>query len=158
MIFSRESRAKVSRAERHWIAKFVLRLLTIVVVIVAFGLAGYSYSLDYAVIWISVPLGVSICWNVANVIVRLCRARPMHPGANVGMDLILWLAFAAALGFSYFGAILLLEYNPTYYSGYYGDDPSYYSSDYGYYDSDTSDYVEAVHELVGCYDNFFQCP
>ena len=31
-------------------------------------------------------------WNITNIAVLLSRKKPMHPGANVGMDLVLWLA------------------------------------------------------------------
>ena len=91
MISNRKSRAKVNQAEKSWIAKFVLRPLTIADAIIAFGLAGHSYSLSYDLeaIWISIPLGISFSWNIANVIVQLCRARPMRSDAYVGMDLVI---------------------------------------------------------------------
>ncbi|KAL9117056.1 MAG: hypothetical protein Q9187_006411 [Circinaria calcarea] len=51
-----------------------------------------SPSAKSIIVNVSHQLGVSILWNGANIIVRLSRPRPMHPGANVGMDLVLWLA------------------------------------------------------------------
>lgn len=32
-------------------------------------------------------------WNTVNFIVLFARRKPIHPGANVGVDLILWMAF-----------------------------------------------------------------
>ena len=53
-------------------------------------------------------LAISWGWNLANIIVRLSRARPMHPGANVGMDLFLWISFAITAVFAMFAAIVRL--------------------------------------------------
>lgn len=42
--------------------------------------------------WTFITLGLSVIWNTANLAVLFSRNRPIYPGANVGCDLILWLA------------------------------------------------------------------
>ena len=49
---------------------------------------------DLLLPWNFIPLGLSIIWNIANIGVWFTPSRSgrgMHPGANVGCDLILWL-------------------------------------------------------------------
>ena len=146
MIFNRTSRAKVHEAERLWIAKFILRLLTIIIVIIAFGLAGYNWNNEGQLyinfreswaIWIAIPLACSLIWNVANIIVRLSRPRPMHPGANVGVDLVIWAAFLATLVFFWADSIYGLTYH--YYCYYYSYDSC---------SNNESDYENSVRNMV----------
>ena len=118
MVFNAAKRARAREAERRWLPKLVLRVLCILFVIVSIGLAGRTYGYDYGVIWLSVPLCLSFAWNVANIIVRMVRARPMHPGANVGCDLVLCLLFAVALALSFLSAIPTSKYDPYFYNGY----------------------------------------
>ena len=52
--------------------------------------AGEPY--DFASLpWSFITLGLSILWNAANLLVLSFRNKPIHPGANVGCDLVLWL-------------------------------------------------------------------
>ena len=120
MIFNSTSRQTVRDAERLWLAKSILRIITLVTSLIAIGCMAWSFAQVYngntryllpwqfitvsawlchlallqksIIVNVSHQLGVSILWNGANIIVRLSRPRPMHPGANVGMDLVLWLA------------------------------------------------------------------
>lgn len=101
MIFSATSRARVRDAERLWIAKFILRITTLVVGLIAIGctawafdgpISSYLEENRWLLPWQFISLGISVIWNIANIIVRLSRPRPMHPGANVGVDLVLWLS------------------------------------------------------------------
>ena len=80
------------------------------------------------------PVALSIIWNATNIIVRLSRARPVHPGANVGCDLVLWLAFIIALVFSYAASILFIAAadDSYYYRGRRYCGGSYYSTVGGY--------------------------
>ena len=94
-----------------------------------------------------IPLTLSIIWCLANIIVRLSRARPMHPGANVGCDLILWLAFIPVLVFSYVAGVVWLALD-DYYS-YYSSSSSRYryrcaSADFSNDDSTCDDLRAAV--------------
>ena len=118
MVFTAAKRARAREAEKRWLPILVLRILCILFVIVSIGLAGRTYGYDYGVIWLSVPLCLSFAWNLANITVRMVRARPMHPGANVGCDLVLCLLFAVALALSFLSAIPTSKYNPYLYDGY----------------------------------------
>ena len=56
------------------------------------GYDGNGY--DFTLPWEFITLGVSIIWSVANLIVWFTPSRSgrgIHPGANVGCDLVLWL-------------------------------------------------------------------
>jgi len=50
-------------------------------------------------------LGFSLIWNIANIAVLLARKRAIHPGANVGCDLIVWCTFFPMVLFVIFAAI-----------------------------------------------------
>ncbi|MCJ1401000.1 hypothetical protein MMC11_004212 [Xylographa trunciseda] len=97
-------RAALHDGERYWAWKLALRATAIVFALVSVGCFAWASSpaneslsnFFYFVPWEFIPLGVSIIWNVANVIVLFARKRPIHPGANVGMDLVLWLGLLAA--------------------------------------------------------------
>ena len=61
---------------------------------------------------------MSLCWNIAETICIVKRGghRGIHPGANVGVDLIIWLGLTASTTiFGLFGPV----YNPGYEFGYY---------------------------------------
>ncbi|KAI9706113.1 MAG: hypothetical protein M1836_005519 [Candelina mexicana] len=81
MVFTTASRAKTREADRRWIWKLCFRV------------AATVFSI----------LGSSIIWNILNFIVLLARNKPIHPGANVGCDLILWIAFVVTGVIAAFG-------------------------------------------------------
>ncbi|MCJ1402228.1 hypothetical protein MMC11_005448 [Xylographa trunciseda] len=116
MIFNPSSRAQVSAAERHWAAKFTLRLITLSLASVGIAITAYTLSSAYRNVnnglleWALIPLGLSILWNAVNLIVRMCRISPVHPGANVGVDLIILLAFLVLGAPSIAGAIENVQY------------------------------------------------
>ena len=95
--------------------------------------SSYSndYSYDYYGVydndifllpWSFISLGLSVIWNIANIIVLFSRNRPIHPGANVGCDLVLWLSFAVTGSFATIGILDYLGPYPgdDFYEGYYG--------------------------------------
>ena len=90
MIANPAGRSEVIAAEPRWKAKFILRILILVFDFLAIVLAAavpvnHGVALPFSLI----PLGISFAWCVANIVVRLRRPRPMHPGANVGLDLLM---------------------------------------------------------------------
>ena len=124
MIFNKESRQRVKEAESLWLAKFILRCICIIFAIVAIILDGvavgkqrnylqnlshengryinnYYYGLSWGLGLVLIPLCASLLWNLANIVTRLTRTRPVHPGANVGCDLVIWLAFCGFLWIGY---------------------------------------------------------
>lgn len=71
--------------------------------------SSYYYSFVYLP-WDLITLGLSMIWNIANIVVLLARkGRGMHPGANVGCDLVLWLGFIVTGTFAVLGAMNWLE-------------------------------------------------
>ena len=44
MIFNPTSRARVRDAERRWLARFILRIITLVISIVAIGCIGWAFG------------------------------------------------------------------------------------------------------------------
>ena len=116
--------------------KVILRILSILFALTAIGLMAwalthdtktfnyyqYEYSSDrYLLPWILLPLGPSVVWNTANVATLLFKNRPIHPGANVALDLILWLAFLVTATFATIGGALYVD-NFYYISGYTCDE------------------------------------
>jgi hypothetical protein len=59
---------------------------------------SYYYYYDY--LWASpetfVFLGLSLVWNCVEFITLCVNKRGIHPGAHVGLDLIIWLGLLAA--------------------------------------------------------------
>ncbi|KAI4142785.1 MAG: hypothetical protein LQ340_007225 [Diploschistes diacapsis] len=121
MLSTSERRAQVIAAEPRWKAKFILRIIVIIfdflsIVMAAITITTFDLldSLNSFLLYSFIPLGISIFWCLANIIVRARRPRPMHPGANVAMDLLIWMAFFVALFFvwwilSFFISLMVLH-------------------------------------------------
>jgi len=106
-------RAALHDGERYWAWKLALRVTSIVFALISVGCIAWALSpvnefsdYFYVIPWELIPLGISIIWNVANIIVLFVRKRPIHPGANVGMDLVLWLGLIVT---SLFAIIAVIE-------------------------------------------------
>ncbi|KAI4155597.1 MAG: hypothetical protein LQ340_000890 [Diploschistes diacapsis] len=84
--------------ETHYRAKLVLRILCLLFSLVGIATSGYAW---YICIFLFVPFGLSLLWNLTNIIRRLTARTPVHPGANVGLDLIIWLFFFGIIIFTY---------------------------------------------------------
>ena len=112
--------------------KIILRVLAIPLALVGIGSVAWavrtgnnesignpyfyaSYVMQLP--WILIALGFSIIWNIVNIIVLLVRRKWIHPGANVGCDLVLWLALAVTGATANLGSVDYLNY---YQGGYYG--------------------------------------
>lgn len=130
---------------RAWhLAKLGLNGAAIVssIILIALSAAAWAASDGYAfeLVWIVPVAGVALCWLVAELITLGARGglsrsknnlgRGIHPGAHVGMHLVLWMSFAIDLGIEAFNAYYVdLYYSDTDDSDYlngYGFD-SYYS-------------------------------
>lgn len=121
-----------------------LRIIALLFGIVALGLSvavAVRYVHFFALVAILI---LSIMWNLANITTRMCRARPIHPGANVACDLLLWLFLVIVVIFMYLLAIFdLLDDEYDY--AYSGD--CYYSS-YGYTSNCSYDYTGDSHRFA----------
>ena len=58
----------------------------------------------YELPWTFISLGFSTIWNITNLAVLFSRNKAIHPGANVGCDLVIWLALIVTGTFAAFGA------------------------------------------------------
>lgn len=119
---------KIVSSRGFYIAKIVMGCLILAFDVVVFGLSGgiaanYFYGGYYGLVF-TLPVAIlSFLWQVAEFI-TLCvqKQRGIHPGAHVGMHLIIWLGAAASVGLM--SAVIYFE-DYSYYNSYYDD---YYSS------------------------------
>jgi len=119
------------------IAKLVLGGVAIVSSIILIALAastwGVSEGYAFELVYIVPVAGVALCWQIAEFITLGARGglsryknslgRGIHPGAHVGMHLVLWMGFAVDLGIEAFTAYYLDEY-------VFDSDPTSYGSSY----------------------------
>ncbi|KAF2836361.1 hypothetical protein M501DRAFT_987524 [Patellaria atrata CBS 101060] len=89
--------------DKRWAWKFWLRVITFIFASVSLGCcayvlanprrgyrwSGYWDTLSmFVVMW---PLGASVLWNLTAILTYVFSTGPIHPGAVVGLDLIIWL-------------------------------------------------------------------
>jgi hypothetical protein len=141
MPFAADLRAALKANDRHYMWKLGFRTLLLAVNIALVGMiawvvaAGtaneyydYYYDIDL-VVWDFIPVGVSIIFCSIVLIYQLLRKRPVHPGWDVGVDLLLWMAFGVLAGFTITAGLEDLSDNTP--SALDGESGS--SSDGGYY-------------------------
>ncbi|KAK4184199.1 hypothetical protein QBC35DRAFT_65653 [Podospora australis] len=118
-----------------WITKLLFRGVQIIFSIAMLGVMGAIVSVGvwsgFAYVLVAPATVVSICWALAEGICIIARRgrRGIHPGANVALDLLLWLGFVATT----VSVWLLLDVTGWYYYDYYGS--SYGGSLYSPYSS-----------------------
>ncbi|KAH7162764.1 hypothetical protein B0J13DRAFT_536913 [Dactylonectria estremocensis] len=130
--------------------KLVLRILSMISAVVLIGIsASVAVSWDYGPLVILVPpAGVAFIWDVAESICLCTRRghRGIHPGAVVGVDLILWLGYIVAVVL--FG--IIWGVNDDYYYSYYYSSVTNYRALIGF------GAVEIILHLtlfiIGCYE------
>lgn len=123
--YEHQGHQRVIPYSKPWhIAKIVMRCSDIVFSLIVIGISAYVLTIAfsggafYVMSWLPVsrrsasyPLKVSrlmstlqaavaIIWDTAELITICARGgrRGIHPGAHVGLHLIFWLCFAAAVG------------------------------------------------------------
>ena len=139
---ARPSRTAIRDHDPTFLWKILVRILAILFAVVAIGTIAWaitaipynsqpisdiqeeeyyaspgSFYYGYTMLlpWILIALSLSVIWNIVNIIVLLVRNRWIHPGANVGCDLVLWLGLGVTAGIASVGAVSYL-----YYDDYYG--------------------------------------
>jgi len=128
---------KVVSSRGWYITKIVFGAFIITSDIIIFGVGGGLASAYYdwnglLYILIVFPVAfVSLCWQISEFI-TLCvhRNRGIHPGAHVGMHLVLWLGFAGTAGVM---TTLAVYDQSDFDSGYYDDFYDNVPSDFGSY-------------------------
>ena len=163
---ARPSRTAIQEHDRTFIWKLLLRVLAIIFAAVAIGTIAWAITAvpytgnaatdiveeqDYIgpdyfyngytmlLPWILIALGLSVIWNIVNIVTLLARNRWIHPGANVGCDLVLWLGLGITAGIATVGAVSYLFYE-DYYDGAYDEGGIGYS---GVFPNGTSYYTTA---------------
>lgn len=120
--------------KRLWVTKISLRCFAAVFCLIVIGCCFGSHYVDflplgpvshYRPIWACslsnhfTQAGAAVLWNIAEAITLIVRRRlykGIHPGACVGVDLVLWLAVG---GISAYEILLLVDtgdysyYTPT---------------------------------------------
>ena len=145
---ARPSRTAIHANDPTYIWKLLLRVLAILFAAVAIGTIAWAITVNYngnsdndieddantyfyggftiLLPWVIIALGLSVIWNIVNIVVLFARNRWIHPGANVGCDLVLWLGLSVTGAMATIGAVSCF-YGWDYDSGY--DDTSI---DYGF--------------------------
>ncbi|KAF2686797.1 hypothetical protein K458DRAFT_416140 [Lentithecium fluviatile CBS 122367] len=106
---SQTLREKLNAGDAHWQWKIGMRAILVIVGIIGIGCAAWTlvnfgpgknpwqYELEdaWAMPWTLITFCISVVWSFVCIIVFFLRRpnAPVHPGAQVGMDLVLWLAF-----------------------------------------------------------------
>ncbi|KAE9574295.1 hypothetical protein CGMCC3_g9449 [Colletotrichum fructicola] len=103
--YEHQGHQRVIPYSKPWhIAKIVMRCSDIVFSLIVIGISAYVLTIAfsggafYVMSWL--PAAVAIIWDTAELITICARGgrRGIHPGAHVGLHLIFWLCFAAAVG------------------------------------------------------------
>lgn len=132
-----------------WVSKLILRIFSVIFCITLIALAGSMASQHVvdALLFIVMgpPVIVALAWDIAEGICILVRGghRGIHPGACVGVDLILWLGLIASttiLGLLGLGSARFFFYYNSYYYDYY---------DYDYDSSFYSDLISKSRATLG---------
>ncbi|KAL2265063.1 hypothetical protein VTJ83DRAFT_7573 [Remersonia thermophila] len=90
-----------------WVTKFIFRVLQLILSATVIGQTGAMYSqgawYGLQVVCIIPVTGLSTGWALAEGIALLARDghRGIHPGANVAIDLVIWLAVIPAITLVY---------------------------------------------------------
>ncbi|KAK4133956.1 hypothetical protein BT67DRAFT_422656 [Trichocladium antarcticum] len=134
-----------------WISKLALRIVQFALAIAIIGCVAsllHSHVWGIAVLVTILPqAAISATWSFSEAICLLVRRghRGIHPGANVALDLLLWLAFVAGtvlLGLFGLAASVLLSKPPP------RSGPTY-QYDYLWYGSGKDSWVRKPNPVVG---------
>ncbi|GAM83167.1 hypothetical protein ANO11243_011530 [Dothideomycetidae sp. 11243] len=112
--------------DRHWIAKIILRAILVLVGIIGIGCAAavvakfggeedspfYGWDVESFITWTLITFAVSVVWCAICILIFVLRKphTPVHPGAQVGCDLVLWLAFIATALFAVVAVINVSQF------------------------------------------------
>lgn len=131
---------KLNNSDRYWKFKTGLHILAIVFGLIGIGTIGwcvstmsgtdYSDSMNYGydqywTLWPTlITFSVSIIWSIICIAVFVLRARAVHPGLRVAMELLLWLGFLVTALFAMVALVEIFSWGTggnLGYSSSYGD-------------------------------------
>ncbi|KAK3209781.1 hypothetical protein GRF29_44g652830 [Pseudopithomyces chartarum] len=137
-------REELREGDRHWQWKIAFRAAVIIVGLIGTGCAAwivahftagtdefsYAYYFDdaWTIPWTLITFVLSIVWSASCVITFFTRkpTAPVHPGAQVGVDLVLWLGFLTTGLFAIFGTISVASWGSDGTLGYFGSGSGHY--------------------------------
>ncbi|KAF1965920.1 hypothetical protein BU23DRAFT_560622 [Bimuria novae-zelandiae CBS 107.79] len=163
-------RQELSGGDAHWEWKVGFRAASIIVGLIGIGCAAWIvanftdssdvYSSYYAYFddewtlpWTLITFCVSVLWSAICIIVffRRLHNAPVHPGAQVGVDLVLWLGLLTTGIFALFGTVSVGQWGEDGRLGYSGSGSGYYTmSDNGTWVWDSSQYSSYYGEDRSC--------
>ncbi|KFY91480.1 hypothetical protein V498_05449 [Pseudogymnoascus sp. VKM F-4517 (FW-2822)] len=116
----------VNLAKRLWVAKLSLRAVSIILSLIVTGICcAKAREFLTEIITLLPPLLAAFLWNISEGINLLVNRRAgykgIHPGACVGVDLVIWLGLTTGVSFT------TGLYSPTYNSAPYYK-PMFYAS------------------------------
>ncbi|KAF1962117.1 hypothetical protein CC80DRAFT_487651 [Byssothecium circinans] len=134
---------KLNAGDRNWQWKIGMRAVLVVISLIGLGCAawvvanftnktmyyGYSFDADdgASIPWTLITFTLTILWSTACILVFALRKshKPLHPGAQVGVDLILWLGYIFTGLFAVIAVLSVRDYGSTGVIGghYSGDGP-----------------------------------
>ncbi|TLD29124.1 hypothetical protein PspLS_04234 [Pyricularia sp. CBS 133598] len=125
--------SKVVSSKKSFMLKSAIGVAILIMDIILVGVAAgnwtsprnyywyHSFSAFYTFVFCVPTAILSFIWQVSEFItVAVRKDRGIHPGAHVGMHLVIWLAFIVSATYSGFEVQWLNHYNRHPYDGYYG--------------------------------------
>jgi hypothetical protein len=131
---------KLNAGDHLWQWKIGMRVILIIISFIGLGCAAwivnnftsktmyYGYLVDsddsWSIPWVLITFALTIIWSTACILVFMLRKshRALHPGAQVGVDLILWLGYIVTGLLAVYAVLEILQYGSggvigRYYSG-----------------------------------------
>ncbi|KAF2127004.1 hypothetical protein P153DRAFT_74736 [Dothidotthia symphoricarpi CBS 119687] len=126
--------AKLNASDRYWKFKATLRTVLLLTNIIGTGCIAWAVATSteitmYDESWVLwsglIPFSISIVWCGICLLVFLVRKRPVHPGARVALDLLLWLGFLGTALLTMVSVVTLMQWGES-------GELSTYDYSYGY--------------------------
>ncbi|KAI0844426.1 hypothetical protein F5Y00DRAFT_200019 [Daldinia vernicosa] len=152
-----QQRSSIGFIGREWSAnKIVLVSLSIascaIVLGISIALAVDPDVQSYIVVWTAPQAGAALLWSgidLATTYAGRINHRLIHPGAQVAVQLLLWMGFCVGIGLTAYILSWALAFSssddrdayPEYYEYYHGDNNDYYE----YY---SKSYIRSMEALV----------
>lgn len=136
---------QLNAVDRLWKFKMALTIILILTGIIGIGCIAWAFSTSLedwktgydsgydtkaALPWGLIPLCISVVWCFLCIILFVSRKCPVHPGARVTMELLLWLGFLVT---ALWATSVLVDLLPWGEDGTLGDESGWSDSRYGEY-------------------------
>ncbi|KAF2643778.1 hypothetical protein P280DRAFT_466508 [Massarina eburnea CBS 473.64] len=131
---------KLDAGDAKWTWKIGMRIVLIIIGLIGLGCAawtvasfssanmyyGYEYDMEdgWSVPWTLITFTLSIIWSAVCILVFCLRTShgPVHPGAQVGVDLVLWLGYIVTGLFAVVAVISVKDFGSDGIIGRYSSD------------------------------------